>query len=301
MKPLKASQITDIYSLNYPLLCSPKYDGIRAITTHKGFLSNSLKPLPNKQLQQDFLSYPNSLISNFLDGELTLEDPTASFNEVQSLVMSQDKVGKLVYRVFDHYFSPETPYHHRNFKLQRDILQIPIEPSPTLRIELVPQTTIGDPDQLLTLETYLTGLGYEGVMVRSPHGRYKFGRSTLKEGYLLKLKRFEDSEAIVVGFNELLLNHNDPQINELGLQVRPSLQAGKVASGMLGSLEVDHPLYGQFSIGTGFTHTQRKEIWQSQALHLGMYAKFKYLNCSIKDKPRHPVFLGFRDERDLNN
>lgn len=300
MKPLKASQITDIYALKYPVLCSPKYDGIRAITTHKGFLSNSLKPLPNKQLQSDFLSYPNSLISNFLDGELTLEDPTASFNEVQSLVMSQDKVGKLVYRVFDEYFHTESPYENRLMYLRKEFTDI-VELSPTLSIKLTPQVTVNSPEQLLNLEEGFTHTGYEGVMVRSPYGIYKFGRSTLKEGYLLKLKRFEDSEAIVVGFNELLLNHNDPQINELGLQVRPSLQAGKVASGMLGSLEVDHPLYGQFSIGTGFTHTQRKEIWQSQSLHLGVYAKFKYLNCSIKDKPRHPVFLGFRDERDLSN
>lgn len=41
-------------------------------------------------------------------------------------------------------------------------------------------------------------------MLRSIDGKYKLGRSTTNEAILLKLKRFKDSEAIVVDYKPLV-------------------------------------------------------------------------------------------------
>src|SRR5690606_28483163 len=64
----------------------------------------------------------------------------------------------------------------------------------------VEHTQMERASDVLDYESTCLARGYEGVMLRDPDGPYKFGRSTLREGTLLKLKRFEDAEAVVIGF-----------------------------------------------------------------------------------------------------
>ena len=58
-----------------------------------------------------------------------------------------------------------------------------------------------------------------------------------------------------------------------------------------------HPTFGEFQIGTGFDAEDRKELWQqyNSGELTGKTIKFKYFPVGVKSKPRHPVFLGFRD------
>ena len=164
-------------------------------------------------------------------------------------------------------------------------------------------------DELMEIEQRCVAEGYEGVMVRDPNGPYKWGRSTRKEGYLLKIKRFEDAEAIVVDVTERMHNANEAKVNALGLTERSSHKANQVPTGMLGSL-VCNPLLPEpdggspcvfnggvtFEIGTGFTEQVRKDLWQDRPI--GKVIKFKYQGLTPDGVPRFPVFLGFRDERD---
>jgi DNA ligase-1 len=55
----------------------------------------------------------------------------------------------------------------------------------------------------------------------------------------------------------------------------------------------------EFSIGTGFDADLRKHIWEGRKCVLGKIVKYKYFAGGSKDKPRFPVFLGFRDKRDM--
>lgn len=159
---------------------------------------------------------------------------------------------------------------------------------------------VHDEARLLHLEEHYVSLGYEGVMLRHPDGLYKHGRSTAKEGWLLKLKRFEDGEARVVGFTELMHNANEAKLNELGHLERSSHKAGKVGKQTLGALTVKDLKTGvEFEIGTGFTASQRQELWNVGDNLLGRVVKYKSQPTGVKDKPRFPVFLGFRDPRDL--
>jgi DNA ligase-1 len=129
-------------------------------------------------------------------------------------------------------------------------------------------------------------------------GRYKFGRSTMNEQGMVKLKRFEDDEALVVGLVELMHNDNPLGVNELGYAHRTSHQANKVPTGRLGALQVQWQ--GKvFNIGTGFDDALRHEIWNSPDKFLGRAVKFKYLSVGMKHLPRHPVFLGWRNKEDL--
>jgi DNA ligase-1 len=115
------------------------------------------------------------------------------------------------------------------------------------------------------------------------------------------LKLFEDMEATVVGVEEMQHNGNDAFTNELGRTARSSCKGGKVGLGVLGKLN----LVGMtgpfkdvaFDCGTGFDAKQREDYWDVDVT--GMVAKIKYFPVGSKDKPRHPVFLGWRDKRDL--
>ena len=137
-------------------------------------------------------------------------------------------------------------------------------------------------------------------MLRHPDGPYKHGRSTAKEGWLLKVKRFEDSEARIIGFSELMHNANEAKRNELGHLERSSHKANKVGKQMLGALTVqDLKTKVEFDIGTGFTEDQRRLLWATGDNLLGKVVKYKSQPTGVKEKPRFPVFLGFRDKVDM--
>lgn len=63
----------------------------------------------------------------------------------------------------------------------------------------------------------------------------------------------------------------------------------------MGSLLVNDPKFGLFNIGTGFNQEERSQLWSIRNELIGKVVKYKYFPVGMKDKPRHPVFLGFRD------
>ena len=80
-------------------------------------------------------------------------------------------------------------------------------------------------------------------MIRTPDSPYKCGRSTEREGWLLKIKRFEDAEAVVLDTYEGMSNQNDAQRDAFGRTKRSLAQAGKVGRGELGGFVVRHAGY----------------------------------------------------------
>jgi len=292
MKPMLATA-TDGTNLRYPLMISPKLDGVRCLIINGVAMSRSLKPIPNKYVQTLF----GRASLNGFDGELIVGPPGAHdvYNQTMSGVMTIEGEPNVKLYVFDD-LSQDNGFLMRfraaNYRMNKAGL--------TDICRLVPHSLINDANELLSHEsTYLTQ-GYEGAMLRDPDGKYKHGRSTLKEGWLLKLKRFSDAEAEIIGFNELMTNTNEAVINELGQKARSSKKAGMVAAGVLGSLQVRDIETGvEFEIGTGFDADQRRRLWIGRAMLLGQLVKYKSQPVGVKDKPRFPVFLGFRDRIDM--
>ena len=136
-------------------------------------------------------------------------------------------------------------------------------------------------------------------MVRSMNGPYKQGRSTLKEGYLLKIKRFVDEEAIIIGFDEKMHNTNEAKVDALGYTERSTSKEGMIGASTLGALVVQSEKWGEFRIGTGFDDVLRKEIWENKDKYLSQLAKFKYFATGVVEKPRFPVYLGIRNKMDI--
>lgn len=281
-KPLLASP-ADLDNLRFPLLASPKLDGVRAIVKDGVVLSRSLKKIPNLHVQSLFGKRNN------LDGELIVGAPTSKtcYTDTVSGVMRISGTPDVTFHVFDSIGQPDAPYGQRR----------PMVGGLKHYWE-VPQLVVKNLDELLEHEERYLELGYEGLILRDPEGRYKFGRSTTKEGILLKLKRFTDSEFEVIGYEERQHNGNEATTNELGRTKRSSHKANKSGLGDLGALVLQGAGF-TFNCGTGFDDATRKALWAIRDNGLvGRIAKIKHFEIGAKTAPRHPVFLGFRNEID---
>jgi len=294
-KPMLAASV-DFSLLRFPVLASPKLDGVRAVVKERRLLSRSLKPLPNKHLT-DLFAQP--LLEGF-DGELILGDPWSAdvYRKTVSAVMSQEGTPAVRFYVFD-LLTPHD-YQTRWHELQRLCEKL----SDQMPVDLVEQAVIEDAEQLNAYELKAVEMGFEGVMLRRADAPYKHGRSTAREGYLLKLKRFEDGEAEVIGVEEEMHNANEAQTNELGRTKRSTAKNGLVGKGTMGALICrDLKTKVEFNIGTGFTAKDRVDWWQwflTQDEHTPKpIVKYKWFPVGVKDKPRHPVYAGRRIAEDM--
>jgi DNA ligase-1 len=283
-KPMLASP-ADFDSLVFPKLISPKLDGVRAVVIDGVVYGRSLKPIRNQQVQELF----GRREFNGLDGELIVGDPTGAdvFRTTSSVVNSVDKTGDIFFHVFDDITEPDKPFMHR---LDTGLGKVAGD-----QMLWVDQVQVDFLSDMESWEECYLAQGYEGAMLRDPNATYKFGRSTAKEQILLKVKRFTDSDAVVIGFQELMHNGNEAKINELGLTERSSHKENKHGMGILGALVCRDPHGTQFNIGTGFTQADREQIWQERDHLLHKTVKYKSFQVGVKEAPRHPVFLGWRN------
>ena len=100
MKPMLAYQkLPDLEALTYPLIASPKLDGIRCLIVDGVAVSRSLKPIRNKYVQSILGSHE----FNGLDGELVVGSPTDPdvYLKTNSGVMSVEGEPDFTYLVFD--------------------------------------------------------------------------------------------------------------------------------------------------------------------------------------------------------
>lgn len=295
-KPMLAGTLKDIADVQYPVLVTPKLDGIRCLKIDGKAVSRNFKQIPNEFVR----SWIEQHLPDGVDGELIVEDE--SFQATTSAVMRESGEPKVVYYIFDYVPSDlSVSYSNRMTTLAEMSIGLSISNGEAvLRHKLVLPEVICDEKGLLDFEQECLSDGYEGVMLRTPDGPYKCGRSTVREGYLLKLKRFADDEATIVGFDERLHNANEAKKDAFGRTERSTHKANMIATGVLGAFRVKSKKFkNEFSIGTGMDDAQRDEFWKKREQLMGKLLKFKYQPIGVKDVPRFPVFLGLRHENDL--
>jgi len=294
-RPMLASP-ADMSKLRFPLWLSPKLDGIRALVINGVVMSRSLKPIPNQYVQELFGHLEG------YDGELIVGSPTDKdcFRNTTSGVMSREGRPDVNYHVFDRHDLTACTWETRYQSLQQ-----------TETVFQVPHYLVYAHGAIESLEIEHLDMGYEGVMLRDPNGPYKNGRSTAKEGWLLKVKRFEDSEALVLGMEEKMHNGNEATVGELGQTKRTSHQENLVPLNTMGALIVRDLKTGvEFNIGTGFTDEERAWWWDKRIdlvrdmslkyfLEPELIVKYKYFDQGSKTKPRFPSYQGIRHKEDM--
>lgn len=296
-KPMLAGKAVDFN--RYPVMASPKLDGVRCILRGKVAVSRSLKPIPNKYIQHILSTMPSGL-----DGELGIGFPGDKdfYRNTVSAVMREEERPDFTFWVFDQTeLRANMGYSVRYRHLQESFAGM-LSGNPY--VKLLTHVVINTAQELLDYEELQLATGFEGVILRSMDGPYKHGRSSTKEGYLLKLKRYEDAEAVILDVQEQLKNDNVEFTNELGRTARSSHKENMTPMGTMGALNVQG-LGGtydgiDFSIGTGFDDELRQKLWNVRKQLIGKIVKFKYFATGGKDAPRFPVFLGLRDPRDMS-
>jgi DNA ligase-1 len=270
-KPMKAALAPDdLRQLPYPVIVSPKLDGIRAIRWQDKLITHRGEPIPNRHVTKMLCG----ALPHGVEGELCLPDLTARHRHVASAIMSRDGEPEFRFMAFDRFDCVQTSYETREMTLR--LIHHKIDQVSRVASRKV-DTVLG----LLHAMDESTCAGYEGLIIRDPAGGYVRGRCTTKEGPTWKLKSFADEEAVVIGFEEEVSIHGEPK-------------------GRLGALHCT--FLGDdvhWKVGSGFTADERELYWPGERL-LGKLVTVKHQpppgGRRPGEKPRFPVFLRVRED-----
>lgn len=246
-------------------MVQPKFDGIRAIfdssrALNECLLSRKGLPIPNESLcrkmGEEIHKMGEYTEIDGLEGEIILDGGRdGTFQELSSIVNSKDTpVGSDISRVslviYDNINRGETPYKlwfdnwldSRVDMCHRGVIsgwcEEPVKSIATFS------------DHIVTLEEPLpTRLGYiveravqlnfpgngplEGFIFRRIDSSYKHGRSTLKEGGLIKVKGEETIDCEILEISHKKTNKNEAEKDELGYTKRStkSIRVREIAEG----------------------------------------------------------------------
>lgn len=293
-RPMRGVKVTKPLT-DFPYLASPKIDGMRMWVKDGIVLSKTGKPIPNRMVQRLFGHLEGA------DGEGTVgpahsEGPDDDvFDRSRGPIMRKDCDADFQFWIFDRWDMPDRSAQERYL--------LTLKFTGEVGVTIVHQRRAinqGEVDRYL--EEYLDD-GYEGAMLRRADGIYKYGQSTENEGYLLKLKPMEDSEAVILGYVEQRENTNVATKDELGYTKRSSAKAGKIGKDTLGALVVRDIHTGvEFEVGNGpgLTHQRRDALWADRENLPGQIVTYTYQAIGSKDKPRLPQLKGFRDPMDIS-
>lgn len=313
MKPMLASDYVES-KIQFPVIAQPKIDGVRALNMDGTLTGRSLKKHANKYVTL-FFSQP--YLAGF-DGEMAAQKETHPdlCRLTTSALSTIEGNPFILWWLFD-YVTEETkdlPYHKRLSILTGKVNDFHRSETqgPEQHLRIIPWILAHDMEELLKFDQACLDAGFEGTIIRDPVGKHKQGRSTVREGGLLRIKRFIDAEIVVTYIIEGDKNGNEAQINELGQQFRSSHQQNMVPNGMvgamLGTLLKDVVSDGKtlfhkgetVKVGAGkMPHEDRKRYFQDQSLLLGQIVKFKLFPKGVKDKPRFPTFQSVRSPTDM--
>lgn len=279
-----ASKLPQVEEIPLPCIVSGKLDGIGVtVFGNELVVARSCLDLPNVHTQKA-LSY--SALEG-LHGEVTLANDPHNFNANSSAFMSRDGTPDFVLNVFDDWTNPNT-----KAALRKELANTRARQLAALgyKVKPVEQHYCSTTQEVFAWYQHYLDQGYEGIIICRADGKYKNGRSTLIQGLALKLKPQEDTEAEVIGFEELMRN------SDAG---NSQMKANMIPGGMLGALVCKLPNGVRFNIGTGFTEAQRIDIWKRRAFLEGALVTFKYMHFfKATGVPRGPVFKGFRSRAD---
>lgn len=241
--------------LKFPIYLQPKLDGIRCLVYQKDG-----KWVFQSRAGLVFQSFPHleealtGLEGKVLDGELYRHD--LEFHEITSMVRKKHHkdLSQIQYHVYD-------VIQDGGFEQRWTPLTLK---DPLFRVETVKAQSL---EEVEAYHSACVEKGYEGIMIRTPGGKYKKGRS--KD--LLKYKHFKTDEFLVVGH--------------------------AVGKGDIPVFVCETPK-GMFSVMMKSTLASKREMLPRAEDYYGQWLTVKYQELSPAGIPRFPVGIDFRQSQD---
>jgi DNA ligase-1 len=253
-----AIQLANIYRGNVEIqnyLVSEKLDGIRGFWDGEKLISR----------QGNEINAPKWFTKNFprqaLDGELWIG--REKFEQVSSVVRQKipdDKKWQNVrFMIFD------LPKSNSVFSQRFVEMKNLVASSNSKYLQLINQFEISDEKTLFLELEKITKNGGEGLMLHLKNSLY----AAKRDDDLLKLKKFEDEEAVVIAH---------------------IAGSGKY-KGLMGALLVENSDKIRFKIGSGFSDLQRQNPPK-----IGDKITYKFWGKTKNNLPRFAIFMRVRDE-----
>lgn len=269
--------------LNQPLWTSDKLDGYR-VTFYNDTLKSRdgvnyenydlvLKAITNIKNFIKTLPYPwNAGV--VLDGEIY----SKTFKEMQETAFRKDgKAHSYKFAIFD--AVPKKEWDSNNFTLsftdRYAVLQQIVGAINNPVIEAHPQTLHLNPTDQILNESLTEALsrGVEGLMVKTD-GPYFKGKKS-HEKAMFKLKQFKFYDVEIIGFIE---------------------GKGRLKN-TLGKVQVRGPEGVITEVGSGFTDSERKEIWENRETYQGSIIEIRAFEITEKNRFKNPSFKCIRHDK----
>ena len=273
-------------TIPFPVYASTKVDGFRAMVQRGGLVSRNGLPILNKELQKRYgRKEYEGLDLELTDGPANAPDV---FNRTSRVVKKAEASAK------------DTTANVIDYMAQKNAGLFTLKQRVSVLsanyvgfegyggINLIEQVPMESASQLSKYEKRILAQGWEGVMLRRmDQGQYpqkpgKQNRSTLKEFFLARLKRFETDEAVIVAFHPLEHNMNTERT---ATGARSSKKAGIVVdTARVGSVTLKDVKTGVlFDTTVGSTRLREWKGWPSA---IGKIVRYKYQLVGTKDRPR---------------
>jgi DNA ligase-1 len=291
---LAPNETIDIKTLKYPLLVSYKLDGIRCIFRNGEMTSRALKQFPNVQLRKRFegLTKVCNLKNIILDGELLSKSLT--FNELSGLTRQLDKE-----LPDDLYFYCFDIVHKEQFYIPFQIRILNLHELEAPYVKIVEQRELFSTMEVELYYKEALNWGCDGLILRDPDGKYKFGRGTVKEGLIYKMKPFQTFDAKIIDVIQAteVREGAEKKINELGRSVTSKKKDDRVLIEKASAFVVKYKGL-DLKVTIAMTDKEKEEVWRNRCQYIGVMIEYKGMLVGAKDLPRHPVFLRFRDDKE---
>lgn len=289
--------------IKFPVIVQVKVDGCRLLHITGKATGRSLKQYKNK--------HTSSLFSDekyaWLDGEayagtdVYAQDLCRKTTSALNRIEGEPLVSWMVFDFLQDGLLNK-PYIERLYALESHVATLKLHGELDNRISVVPWELVYDLASLLRFEEKQLALGAEGIILRDPNGMYKNGRSTVKEGGLLRIKRFTSEEAICIGIKEGNTNNNVAKVNELGKTERSSHKENMTPNGEVGTIiakSLEKGLTFDCSPGN-MTQAECKWYFEHQDKLIGKVFTFKHFLKGFKNTYRFPTFVSIRLEEDIS-
>lgn len=155
-------------------------------------------------------------------------------------------------------------------------------------------------EELIELYEKALKFGYEGLVLTKKDHHYKFGRNTLVEGSILKMKDEENQwDGVVLDVVEgtQIKEGIERTRNELGQSVTSKCKDDREPSGMAKGFKVQFQNIGTFKVPLkGFTNEEKRELLENKEAYIGRHFVYEGMP-PVKDFPRSVFFKHWRDEK----
>lgn len=316
---LAPNEEVNLNELSYPLLVSTKMDGGRILIKNGGICTRSLKEVPSKQINEKLLGIAKYTSDKniFLDGELyahnlnfqqiiscmmtmnyTDKNSIKKWNELSPNLSREEALNSLQFHCFDCVETEDysSPYIDRIKNMEKHAVVLQDNP-----FTVISQKLCNTPEQIENYFQEVISKGYEGLIIRSINGKYKWGRATLREQIIWKYKPWSTIDSKIIGIVQATRVNEDAEktITELGRSRTSKRQEDRHLINKANAFIVDYE-GKELSVPIAMTNEQKTYIWNHQDEYIGKFVEYKFLKIGMKENglPRIPKMLRMRPDKE---